>query len=69
MKMELNKHISSVTQPYPTVCDPMGRSMPGFSVGYQLPELTQIHVHGVGDAIKICILLKQDRKISPIDKY
>ena len=31
--------------------NPMDWSMPGFSVHQQLPELTQTHVHRVGDAI------------------
>ena len=32
-------------QSYPTLCDPMDCSMPGFPVPHQLPELTQTHVH------------------------
>ena len=44
--------LSSVTELYPTLCDPMDCSMPGFSVHHQLPELTQTHVHWVGDAIQ-----------------
>ena len=43
---------SSVTQLYPTLCDPMDCSMPGLPVHHQLPELTQTHVHRVGDAIQ-----------------
>ena len=43
---------SSVIQSCLTLCDPMDRSMPGFPVHHQLPELTQIHVHRVGDAIQ-----------------
>ena len=43
---------SSVAQSYPTLCDPMNRSMLGLSVHHQLPELTQTHVHRVGDAIQ-----------------
>ena len=35
----------------PTLCDPIDWSMPGFPVRHQLPELTQTHVHHVGDAI------------------
>ena len=31
---------------------PMDCSMPGFPVCHQLPELTQTHVHRVGDAIQ-----------------
>ena len=41
----------SVAQSCLTLCDPMNCSMPGSPV-YQLPELTQTHVHQVGDAIQ-----------------
>ena len=34
------------------LCDPMDCSMPCFLVHHQLPELTQNHVHQVGDAIQ-----------------
>ena len=44
--------LSSVAQSCPTLCDPMDCRMPGFPVHYQLPELTQIQVHWVGDAIQ-----------------
>ena len=44
---------SSVTQPRPTLCDPMDYRTPGFPVHHQLPELTQTHhVHWVDDAIQ-----------------
>ena len=43
---------SSVVQSCPTLCDPMNRSTPGPPVHHQLPELTQTHVHRVGDAIQ-----------------
>ena len=43
---------SSVAQLCLTLCNPMDCSMPGFAVHHQLPELTQTHVHWVGDAIK-----------------
>jgi len=43
---------SSVTQSCPTLCDPMDYSTPGFPVHHQLLELTQTHVHRVGDAIQ-----------------
>ena len=43
---------SSVAQSCPILCDPMDCSMPSFPVHYQLPELTQTHVHRVGDAIQ-----------------
>ena len=39
-------------QPCPTLCNPMDCSMPGFPVHHQLLELTQTHVHNVGDAIQ-----------------
>ena len=42
----------SVTQSCPTLCDPMDCSMPGFPVLHCLPELAQIHVNGIGDAIQ-----------------
>ena len=34
------------------LCDPMDCGTPGFPVHHQLPELTQTHVHRVGDAIQ-----------------
>ena len=43
---------SSVAQLCPALCDPMDCSTPGFPVHHQLPELTQTHVHWVGDAIQ-----------------
>ena len=43
---------SSVAQWCPTLCNPMDYSMPGFHVHHQLLELTQTHVHRVGDAIQ-----------------
>ena len=43
---------SSVAQSCPTLCNPMDCSTPGFPVHHQLPELTQTHVHRVGDAIQ-----------------
>ena len=35
-----------------TLCDPMDCSMPGFPVHHQHLELTQTHVHWVGNAIQ-----------------
>ena len=35
-----------------TLCDPMDCSTPGLPVYHQLPEITQTHVHWVGDAIQ-----------------
>ena len=39
----------SVTKLCLTLCDPMSCNMPGFPVLDYLPELTQTHVHWVGD--------------------
>ena len=43
---------SSVAQSCPTVCNPMDCIKPGLPVHDQLPELTQTHVHRVGDTIQ-----------------
>ena len=43
---------SSVTQSCLTLCDPMDCSTPAFLVHHQHPELTQTHVHRVGDPIQ-----------------
>ena len=50
--METYIQFSSVAQSCPTLCDPMNCSTPGFPVHHQLPEITQTHVHQVGDAIQ-----------------
>ena len=42
----------SVAHPWPTLCDPMDCSMPGFPALQHHPELAQTHVHWVTDAIK-----------------
>ena len=42
----------SVTQLYPTLCDPMNCKTPGLPVHHQIPELAQTHVHWVSDAIQ-----------------
>ena len=48
-----NKHVAVVvTQSYPTLCDPMDCSTPGFPVLHHLPELTQTRGHWVSDAIQ-----------------
>ena len=44
---------SLVAHSCPTLCDPMDCSTPGLPVHHQLPELTQTHVHWVGDAIQL----------------
>ena len=51
-KVLLRYQFSSVAQSCPILCHPMDCSMPGFPVHYQLPELTQTHVHWLGDAIQ-----------------
>ena len=56
-KIEASSPISSLqfisfSQLSPTLCNPMDSSMPGFPVHNQLPELTQIHVRRVSDAIQ-----------------
>ena len=43
---------SSVTQSCLTLCDPLGRSVPGLPVHHQLSESTQTHVHWASDAIQ-----------------
>jgi len=48
--LKLNIQFSSVAQLCLTFCDHMNCSTPGFPVHHQLPELTQTHVHQVGDA-------------------
>ena len=42
----------SVAQLYPTLCNPMDCSMPGFPALQCLLDLAQTHVHWVGDAIQ-----------------
>ena len=44
--------LSSVSQPCPTLCEPMNHSTPGLPVHHQLSEFTLTHVHWVGDAIQ-----------------
>ena len=43
---------NSVSRLCPTLCDLMDCSTPGFPVHHQILELTQTHVHQVGDAIQ-----------------
>ena len=42
----------SVTQLYPTLCEPVDCSMPGFPVLLYLQEFAQVHVHWIDDAIQ-----------------
>ena len=44
--------VSSVQFSHLVVSDPMDCSTPDFPIRHQLPELTQTHVHGVGDALQ-----------------
>ena len=44
--------VSSVAQSCSTLCNPMDCSTPGLPVHHQLLELTQTHLHWVGDAIQ-----------------
>ena len=48
----MDPKFTSVAQSCPTLCNPMECSMPGLPVHHQLLELTQTHVHWVGDAIQ-----------------
>ena len=57
LMVSYNEHLcmslfSSVAQLCLTFCDPMDCSMPGFPVHHQLRELTQTHVHRVGDVVQ-----------------
>ena len=49
---------SPIAQLCPTLCDPVDCSTPGLPVHHQLPELTQTHVHSVGDAPNHLILCR-----------
>ena len=42
----------SVTQLYPTICNPMDHSMPGSPVLQHIPEFAQTHVPSVGNVIQ-----------------
>ena len=50
--LHFSVQFSSVAQSCPTLWDPMNPSTPGLPVHHQLPEITQTHVHQVGDAIQ-----------------
>ena len=41
---------SSVTQLYPTLCNPTDYSTPGLPVHHQFLKLVQTHIHRTGDA-------------------
>ena len=61
----LSPQFSSVAQSC-RLCDLMDCSMPGFSVHQQLPELAQIHVHWVSDAIQPPHPLSSPPPLSPL---
>ena len=48
--LQTSVQFSSVTQSYPTLCNPIDCSTPVFPVHQQLPGLAQTHVHQVDDA-------------------
>ena len=48
----IQRHISSVAQSCPVLCDPMDYSTPGFPTHHQLLELAPTHVHRVSEAIQ-----------------
>ena len=57
---------SSVAQSCPILCNSMNRSTPGLPVYHQLPELTQTHVHRVGDASRHLILCRPLLLLPPV---
>ena len=54
---KVSHQFSSVTQSFPTLCNPMDCSTPGFAVHHQLLALAQAHAYQVGDAIQPSHLL------------
>ena len=52
MYVYMCKFSSVVAQSCPSLCDPVDCSTPAFPVHHQLLELTQTHVHPVGDDIQ-----------------
>ena len=50
--MSINRLSSGQSLSHVQLWEPTDCSMPGFPVHHQLPELTQTHVHPVGDAIQ-----------------
>ena len=52
IKWPEKSEFSSVAQTCLILCNPMDCSTPAFPVHHQLPELTQSHVHWVGDPIQ-----------------
>ena len=58
---------SSVAQSFPTLCDSMDCSMPGFP--HQLPEPTQTHIHHVIDALQPCHPLSSSPSTFSLSQY
>ena len=56
---------SSVSQSCLTLGDSMNRGTLGLPVHHQLPEFTQTHAHGVGDAIQSSHLLSSPSPPAP----
>ena len=56
---------SSAAQSCPTLCNLMDCSTLGLPVHHQLPELTQTHVHRVGDAIQPSHPLSSPSPLAP----
>ena len=52
MQLDYCIQFSSVTQSCATLCDRMNGSTPGLPLHHKLPEITQTHVHRVGNAIQ-----------------
>ena len=52
MLERVSVQFSSFSQSCPTLCEPMDYSTPGIPAYPQFPELSQTHVHWVGDAIQ-----------------
>ena len=52
MEFQSGTQFSSVAQLCSTLCNPMKCSTPGFPVHHQLQELTQTHIHWIGDMIR-----------------
>ena len=59
LTLTLYVQFSSVTQSYPTLCDPMNHSTPGLPTHHKHPEPPQTHVHWVDDPSNHLILRHQ----------
>ena len=63
--MQSVPQFNSVAQSYPTLCDPMDCSLPGFPVLHCLPEFARTHVHWINDAIQPSHPLSQPLFLPP----